>query len=96
MPVQIYGNYTLHVKNIGNTTISGEVKIYSKDLTVTTVPLEKHLNNVISDLVKIYSKDEIILKPMRMEVIIPLISIIGLAILTIYWINREIEPAIVE
>ena len=96
MPVQTYGNYTLHVKNVGNTTISGEVKIYSKDLTVTTIPLEKHLNNVISNPVKIYSKNEAVANPMRIEVIIPLISIMGLTILTIYWINREIEPVIAE
>ena len=96
MPVQIYGNYTLHIQNIGNTTIRGTVKVYSKDLTVTTVPLEKCLNNIISNPVKIYSKNEITVKPMRIEVVIPLISIIGLTILTIYWVNREIELAVTE
>ena len=96
MPVETYGNYTLHVQNIGNTTIYGTVKIYSKDLTVTTIPLEKRLNNVISNPVKIYSKNEVVANPMRMEIIIPLISIVGLTALIIYWVNRKMELTVTE
>jgi DNA-binding transcriptional ArsR family regulator len=93
LPITGYGKYTYSLTNVGNTTATGTVSLWSTEITVATHYLDTELNTTISNPARIYPEAKTYAKPLTSESTLFIASTIFFSALIIYLINKGNKTA---